>query len=107
MCLTGVFCFQMISKIVCLTGVFCFQVISKIVCLTGVFCFQVISKKLAFDHLPVFIDVLQVGLLDSQSHSSSGACVVLNGVMKTRGGEISRQVRHISQPTAPRGRVSY
>ncbi|XP_041376876.1 maestro heat-like repeat-containing protein family member 1 [Gigantopelta aegis] len=53
---------------------------------------KVVSKKLPSDHLPVFIDVLQIGLLDAQSHSSSGACVVLNGVMKTRGGEISKQV---------------
>ncbi|ESO87809.1 hypothetical protein LOTGIDRAFT_234834 [Lottia gigantea] len=53
---------------------------------------KVIAKKLPAEHLEKFIDVLQDGLLDNQSHSASGACVVLNGFMKLRGGEIGSTV---------------
>ena len=53
---------------------------------------QVISKKLPADHLIPFIETLQQGLLDNQDHSSSGACVVLNGIMKNRGVEIGHKV---------------
>ena len=53
---------------------------------------QVISKKLPADQLKSFVDLVQEGLVDPQSHSSSGACVVLNGVMKTRGAELLKEV---------------
>ncbi|BFZ13379.1 hypothetical protein BsWGS_16418 [Bradybaena similaris] len=53
---------------------------------------KVIAKKLPADHLVPFIEILQQGLLDPQSHSSSGACVVLNGIMKLRGGDIRPKV---------------
>ncbi|XP_012944683.1 maestro heat-like repeat-containing protein family member 1 isoform X2 [Aplysia californica] len=53
---------------------------------------KVISKKLPADHLVPFIETLQQGLLDNQSHSSSGACVVLNGIMKNRGLDIRHKV---------------
>ena len=53
---------------------------------------QVISKKLPADQLKPFVDLVQEGLVDPQSHSSSGACVVLNGVMKTRGAELLKEV---------------
>jgi hypothetical protein len=33
--------------------------------------------------------------MDPQSHSSSGACVVLNGILKARGSEVSKQVIYI------------
>ncbi|XP_071092263.1 maestro heat-like repeat-containing protein family member 1 [Haliotis cracherodii] len=56
---------------------------------------KVVSKKLHADHLQPFMEVLQEGLLDPQSHSSSGACVVLNGLMKTRGGELHKEVGKI------------
>ena len=42
-----------------------------------------------------FLDILQEGLLDPQSHSSSGACVVLNGILKARGSEVSKQVIYV------------
>ena len=42
-----------------------------------------------------FLDILQAGLLDPQSHSSSGACVVLNGILKARGSEVSKQVIYV------------
>ncbi|XP_069113199.1 maestro heat-like repeat-containing protein family member 1 isoform X7 [Argopecten irradians] len=56
---------------------------------------KVIAKKLPADQLQTFLEVLQDGLLDPQSHSSSGACVVLNGMMKARGGEVLKQVGNI------------
>ncbi|CAG2193325.1 unnamed protein product [Mytilus edulis] len=56
---------------------------------------KVIAKKLPSGQLIEFLDVLQEGLLDPQSHSSSGACVVLNGILKARGNEVSKQVSTI------------
>ncbi|XP_052059790.1 maestro heat-like repeat-containing protein family member 1 isoform X2 [Mytilus californianus] len=56
---------------------------------------KVIAKKLPSGQLIEFLDVLQEGLLDPQSHSSSGACVVLNGILKARGSEVSKQVSSI------------
>ncbi|KAL4234897.1 Mroh1p [Mactra antiquata] len=56
---------------------------------------KVISKKLPSDQLKPFIEIIQEGLLDPQSHSSSGACVVLNGIMKNRGAELLKEVDHI------------
>ncbi|KAH9515723.1 Maestro heat-like repeat-containing protein member 1 [Bulinus truncatus] len=53
---------------------------------------KVIAKKLPADCLIPFIETLMQGLLDRQSHSSSGACVVLNGIMKLRGGDIRSKV---------------
>ena len=57
-----------------------------------VFYLQVISKKLPSDQLRQFVDLIQEGLVDPQSHSSSGACVVLNGIMKNRGQELMKEV---------------
>ncbi|KAL3859489.1 hypothetical protein ACJMK2_009708 [Sinanodonta woodiana] len=56
---------------------------------------KVIAKKLPQGQVLSFIELLQEGLVDPQSHSSSGACVVLNGVMKNRGGEVIKQVDYI------------
>ncbi|CAL1544099.1 unnamed protein product [Lymnaea stagnalis] len=53
---------------------------------------KVIAKKLPADSLVPFLEALQLGLLDHQSHSSSGACVVLNGILKARGGDIRPKV---------------
>ncbi|GFN92402.1 maestro heat-like repeat family member 1 [Plakobranchus ocellatus] len=53
---------------------------------------KVISKKLPAGDLVPLLETLQQGLLDSQTHSSSGACVVLNGIMKMRGADIRPQV---------------
>ena len=54
---------------------------------------QVVSKKLPACDLVPLLETLQQGLLDSQSHSSSGACVVLNGIMKLRGADVRPQVK--------------
>ncbi|XP_059158762.1 maestro heat-like repeat-containing protein family member 1 isoform X2 [Physella acuta] len=53
---------------------------------------KVIAKKLPADCLVPFMEILQQGLLDVQSSSSSGACVVLNAVMKIRGPDIRSKV---------------
>lgn len=45
---------------------------------------QVLCKKIADDNLWSMVSHLLEGLADYQSQSSSGACVVLNGVVKTR-----------------------
>ncbi|XP_022082273.1 maestro heat-like repeat-containing protein family member 1 [Acanthaster planci] len=49
---------------------------------------KALAKKLPSDHLKPFIYLLIEGLLDFQSHCSSGACVVLNTILKTRGTEL-------------------
>ncbi|XP_064639982.1 maestro heat-like repeat-containing protein family member 1 isoform X2 [Lineus longissimus] len=56
---------------------------------------KVFNKKLPHDQLVPFTDVLYEGLLDVQSHSSSGACVVLNTVIKSRGGELFQHVDRV------------
>ena len=53
---------------------------------------QVIAKKTTTEQLYPLIESLQDGLMDCQSHSSSGACVVLNGLMKQRGNELYEKV---------------
>ncbi|WAR11640.1 MROH1-like protein, partial [Mya arenaria] len=55
----------------------------------------VISKKLPSEQLKPFIELIEEGLLDPQSHSSSGACVVLNGILKNRGTELMKEVDSI------------
>ncbi len=39
------------------------------------------------------IQVLLEGLVDYQGHSSSGACVVLNNILKSRGSSLKNEVR--------------
>lgn len=68
------------------------QYVYMFISLVVKFLLQVIAKKMPSDQLQNFMEVLQEGLLDPQSHSSSGACVVLNGMMKIRGAEILKQV---------------
>ncbi|RUS75918.1 hypothetical protein EGW08_016306 [Elysia chlorotica] len=58
---------------------------------------KVVSKKLPAADLVPLLETLQQGLLDSQTHSSSGACVVLNGIMKLRGAEVRPQVESFLQ----------
>ncbi|KAI0215332.1 Maestro heat-like repeat-containing protein family member 1 [Lamellibrachia satsuma] len=53
---------------------------------------KVLIKKVPSSELMSFLSCLMDALLDSQSHSSSGACVVLNSVIKARGGELHSQV---------------
>ena len=67
--------------------------IKQIVNLTlSLILFQVIAKKTSKEQLYPLIETLQEGLMDFQSHSSSGACVVLNGLMKQRGSELFDKV---------------
>lgn len=53
---------------------------------------QVLCKKLPNDNLWPLVTVLLEGLLDKQPHSSSGACVVLNNIIKLRGPTLSEKV---------------
>lgn len=53
---------------------------------------QVLCKKLPNDNLWPLVTVLLEGLLDKQPHSSSGACVVLNNIIKLRGPALSDKV---------------
>lgn len=56
---------------------------------------QVLAKKLPADQLNPFIYRLMDGLIDVESHSSSGACVVLNSFCRLRGAELTDEVRAI------------
>ncbi|XP_074645058.1 maestro heat-like repeat-containing protein family member 1 [Tubulanus polymorphus] len=56
---------------------------------------KVFTKKVPPGQLIQFCDRLCDGLLDAQSHSSSGVCVVLNNVAKSRGGEFHHDVERI------------
>ncbi|XP_025115241.1 maestro heat-like repeat-containing protein family member 1 isoform X3 [Pomacea canaliculata] len=49
---------------------------------------KVIAKKTTKEQLYPLVECLLAGLTDAQSHSSSGACVVLNGLIKLRGSEV-------------------
>ncbi|XP_013392835.1 maestro heat-like repeat-containing protein family member 1 isoform X1 [Lingula anatina] len=56
---------------------------------------KVLAKKVPSGQLQGLVDLLMQGLLDSQSHSSSGACVALNSLFKSRGGELHEQVSRL------------
>ncbi|PIK38286.1 putative maestro heat-like repeat-containing protein family member 1 [Apostichopus japonicus] len=49
---------------------------------------KVLAKKIPQDQLQAFVFLLIEGLLDAQSHCSSGTCVVMNTMFKTRGSEM-------------------
>ncbi|KAL5467301.1 hypothetical protein EMCRGX_G031509 [Ephydatia muelleri] len=53
---------------------------------------KVLCKKLPNDNLWPLVTVLLEGLLDKQPHSSSGACVVLNNIIKLRGPALSDKI---------------
>ena len=53
---------------------------------------QVLIKKVPSSELMSFLSCLMEALLDPQAHSSSGACVCLNSVLRARGGEVHSQV---------------
>ena len=53
---------------------------------------QVLCKKVSDSYLWSLVTFLLEGLVDYQAHSSSGACVVLNNVVKLRGSVLSEQV---------------
>ena len=48
------------------------------------FVMQVLCKKVSDDNLWPMVSHLLEGLADYQAQSSSGACVVLNGIVKAR-----------------------
>ena len=54
---------------------------------------QVLCKKVSSIHLWSMVTYLLDGLIDYQGHSSSGACVVLNQIVKQRGSTLSEQVQ--------------
>lgn len=56
---------------------------------------KVVSCRLPSDQVCSFIYIILDGLCDPHSNSSSGASVVLNGVMKLRGREIRPEIPHI------------
>lgn len=53
---------------------------------------QVFCKKVSDSYLWSLVTFLLEGLVDFQAHSSSGACVVLNNIVKLRGSTLSEQV---------------
>ena len=54
-----------------------------------------LCKKLPNENLWPLVAVLLEGLLDKQPHSSSGACVVLNNIIKLRGPSLSDKVGRV------------
>lgn len=53
---------------------------------------QVVAKKLQSELLSPFVLTLLEGLTDTQSHSASGSCVVLNSMVRIRGQELRKDV---------------
>lgn len=58
---------------------------------------QVLAKKIPQDQLQAFVFLLIEGLLDAQSHCSSGTCVVMNTMFKTRGSEMMGYVSYFAE----------
>ena len=56
---------------------------------------KVLCKKISGEHLWQLAVYLLEGLLDYQGHSSSGACVVLNQIVKLRGSALSDHVSYL------------
>jgi hypothetical protein len=56
---------------------------------------KVLSKKVSAEELLSFLYPLIEGLLDAESASASGACVVLNGIFRIRGAELADEVAAI------------
>eukprot|EP00117_Sycon_ciliatum_P004055 scpid12251/ scgid8580/ HEAT repeat-containing protein 7A len=55
-------------------------------------CSKVLAKKVPSVQLSEFVFILLDGLIDPDAQSSSGTCVVLNSLMRQRGGELSTEV---------------
>ena len=62
-------------------------------CNSFYFHFQVVSKKTPDEQLKTLVFSLTDGLTDAHAQSSSGACAILNCLMKFRGGELNKEVR--------------
>lgn len=57
---------------------------------------KVLCKKVSGDNLWSLVVYLLEGLVDYQAHSSSGACVVLNQIVKLRGKSLEERVGAIA-----------
>eukprot|EP00040_Diaphanoeca_grandis_P032327 m.195702 g.195702 ORF g.195702 m.195702 type:complete len:1632 (-) comp32581_c2_seq1:207-5102(-) len=53
---------------------------------------KVLAKKIDGDDLLQLLEPLFEGLLDPEASSASGACVVVNGLFRARGGELGNEV---------------
>lgn len=58
---------------------------------------KVLCKKMSGENLWSLVVYLLEGLVDYQSHSSSGACVVLNQIVKLRGKSLEERVSMLNQ----------
>lgn len=58
---------------------------------------KALSSKLSLSQLRQFLDVLMEGLVDAQDHSSSGTCVVLNNVLKSKAGVLHQEMETLIQ----------
>ncbi|XP_072169220.1 maestro heat-like repeat-containing protein family member 1 [Diadema setosum] len=56
---------------------------------------KALARRVPSEQLEGFVFLLIDGLLDPQSHCSSGACVVLNTILKSRGIELLSSVRQL------------
>ena len=58
----------------------------------GCLCCQVLAKKTPTDQLWPLVLTTLAQLSDPHSSASSGVCVILNGLVKSRGAELHEQV---------------
>jgi len=56
---------------------------------------KIMSKKVAPEDLLVFINAVAETLTDAQPSSSSGSCVMLNGIFRQRGTELEAEVANL------------
>ncbi|EGG22616.1 hypothetical protein DFA_04746 [Cavenderia fasciculata] len=49
---------------------------------------SVIAKMMPLDELPKFLEQSLKGLQDLQTYSTNGTCIIINGLVKSRGGEL-------------------
>eukprot|EP00039_Didymoeca_costata_P018820 m.335101 g.335101 ORF g.335101 m.335101 type:complete len:1638 (-) comp17516_c0_seq1:85-4998(-) len=56
---------------------------------------KVIAKKIETEEILQIVYPLMEGLLDAQDSSASGACVVMNGLFRLRGEELSEEISNL------------
>jgi len=54
-----------------------------------------LSSEISEEELYPFVEIILKGLSDGEANSASGTCIVLNGLMRLRGGELGAQVSKI------------
>lgn len=54
-----------------------------------------LSSEISEEELYPFVEIILKGLSDGEASSASGTCIVLNGLMRLRGGELANQVSKI------------